>query len=406
MILLAAGIEFGAFTTTFLEKCDQVYWVMALCAFAIALIGILKSIYDGLAQGDVAKFQSTVVQLVLVCITIGFLKDWIHFSAKFWGESVLDAVGAKPEDNFKKLWDNVGQSWQEASIFSPVKLGLTFGLLMAMVIAAVLLFIAYLIDFYLLEVCLALSPAFVAMLMTPLASQAKNFLLALVGFTMWPLGWGIASLLTEPLIDAAYSTGDGIVGLAVSMTGFKALIYGGTASLWIIISTIMAPVLIQKLLTSGLDSVTSAIGPAAAMQPVAAAGGAAAMAGLAAATGGLGAGVAGSMGSMGGGMSSLGGGAGAGASGAGASPIGSAGGGGSGGGGGLSPSPAGGGGIGSRLSQSFGSGSGSGSGGGSSQSSGDSSSSGSADSGESWFTEMADPGPTNDPDIEAESIVS
>src|SRR5690606_6570030 len=91
---------------------------------------------------------------------------------------------------------------------------------------------------------IALAPAFAAMfLIRSLAGCAGQFFLRLVAVTLWPLGWAISSLMTHALLDLA-AQDDGQVVDYFQGTGFVLIL-----SLWILLSTIGAPLIIWKLLS-------------------------------------------------------------------------------------------------------------------------------------------------------------
>jgi hypothetical protein len=116
---------------------------------------------------------------------------------------------------------------------------------------------------YLTEI--AISPIFIAMLMTPtLAYLTKRFFMTLVAICLWPLAWAICDLVTKFLIDLAVNpTGN----MTLSAAGVVGLVSGpltGTAFLllvavWVIGSTLLAPVFVGILLATAGAGATAAI---------------------------------------------------------------------------------------------------------------------------------------------------
>ena len=72
---------------------------------------------------------------------------------------------------------------------------------------------------------------------------------------LWPLGWAVANLMTEGLLDNAadrtlFEFG-GIAGQA--SFGPQMIIFMVVASLWLVFSTIAAPVILARVVTTGLQ---------------------------------------------------------------------------------------------------------------------------------------------------------
>jgi hypothetical protein len=116
---------------------------------------------------------------------------------------------------------------------------------------------------YLVEI--AISPIFIGFLMIPaLTYLARRFFLILVAICLWPLAWGVCNLVSKALIDIAVNPNNNF-GLAIG--GAAALASGPLAGLayllvvavWVIGSTLLAPVFISILLATGGGPATAAI---------------------------------------------------------------------------------------------------------------------------------------------------
>jgi hypothetical protein len=116
---------------------------------------------------------------------------------------------------------------------------------------------------YLIEV--AISPAFIAMLMIPALSHlARRFFMTLVSICLWPLAWSICDLVTKFLIDLAVnptgSSGLAIANGAAFVTGpLGPMAYLLVVAIWVIGSSLFAPVFISILLAAGGAGATAAI---------------------------------------------------------------------------------------------------------------------------------------------------
>ncbi|MFZ3376982.1 MAG: hypothetical protein WA183_15650, partial [Chthoniobacterales bacterium] len=121
-------------------------------------------------------------------------------------------------------------------------------------IASVIVFYAYLVQKFILYVGYALAPIFIGFLaVRTLHSIGVGFLLGYAGVLCWPLGWGAASLLTSGLIgfmtDQSFLSLGGVSGSAGY--GLQNLLGLAALALWLISSTIAAPIIMQKAIATG-----------------------------------------------------------------------------------------------------------------------------------------------------------
>jgi hypothetical protein len=116
---------------------------------------------------------------------------------------------------------------------------------------------------YLIEI--AISPVFIALLMIPaLTHLARRFFTTLVAICLWPLAWAICDLVTKFLIDLAVNPSNN-TALGIANTG--ALVSGPLAGLaylivvavWVIGSTLAAPLFIGHMLSIGGSTATAAV---------------------------------------------------------------------------------------------------------------------------------------------------
>jgi hypothetical protein len=114
---------------------------------------------------------------------------------------------------------------------------------------------------YLIEI--AISPIFVGMLMIPaLTYLARGFFMILVAICLWPLGWAVCNLVTKVLIDLAVNSTPAASAVTVlgMFTGpLLVLAYLLIVAVWVIGSTLAAPLFIGILLGIGGGSATAAV---------------------------------------------------------------------------------------------------------------------------------------------------
>jgi hypothetical protein len=112
---------------------------------------------------------------------------------------------------------------------------------------------------------IAISPVFIGFLMIPaLTYLARRFFLGLVAIILWPLAWGICNLVSKALIDIAVNptnnAGLGLATGAANLSGpLAGLAYLLVVAVWVIGSTLLAPLFITVLLATGGGTATAAI---------------------------------------------------------------------------------------------------------------------------------------------------
>ena len=140
-------------------------------------------------------------------------------------------------------------------------------------LASVIVFYAYLVQKFILYLGYALSPIFVGFLaVRTLQSIGTSYLLGLTGVMLWPLGWGAAAIMTQGLLDFMADQSFlafGGVGGAAGYT-LQNLIGVAVLGIWLIFSTIAAPVILQKAIATGAQ-IGSALAAGAATAGTAAA---------------------------------------------------------------------------------------------------------------------------------------
>ncbi len=187
---------------------------------------------------------------------------------------VTNVLHARPADVADKYLTALQTAIAAQSAESPTILGTLWrvpmllfeGVLVAIVlfaalVAAIVFFLAYVLQKLLLEMGYALAPLFLGFLgINAVRSIGVQYLLGLAGIILWPLGWAVASLVTDRLID--YATDQNF--MTPSATGLAYALRNLLASLmlavWVIISTVAAPLAIQRALSHGVQIGNQLIG--------------------------------------------------------------------------------------------------------------------------------------------------
>jgi len=255
-------ILFPNFTT----RCGDLRSVLMPVAYLFLVVGMVTSVIGGRrSAGAVLRVLGRTIVYIIVLTQ---LVNWGNQIAVITDTTVRDVLQADPSNVYQQYNQALRvqtsttsqQSWWEklfnvgTSIFEALISGLlwVFGLL-----ASVIVFYAYLIQKFILYIGYALSPIFIGFLAIRALNQiGTNYLLALTGVMIWPLGWAAASLVTGGLIS--FMTDQSLlwspsVGGAAGYA-FQNFIGVAALGLWLIFSTIAAPLVIQRAITHGVHA--------------------------------------------------------------------------------------------------------------------------------------------------------
>lgn len=236
--------------------------VLTPLAFVLLVVGIVSSTVTG--QRSPGAYLRTFGRTLAFLAVLSQLTLWGNQACSIVDSTVKDTLKADPAGVYqqyqktlevqkgtvakKSWWDKLfdGQAFFEALI-SLVFIVLGF-------LASVIVFYAYLVQKFVLYLGYALSPIFVGFLaVRTLQSIGTSYLLGLTGVMLWPLGWGAAAIMTQGLLhfmaDQSFLSIGGIGGAA----GYtlQNLIGVAVLGVWLIFSTIAAPIILQKAIATG-----------------------------------------------------------------------------------------------------------------------------------------------------------
>jgi len=258
--------NFDSMFPNFAASCAALQSLLMPVAYLFLVTGMVLSTIAGhrSAEAVLRSLGRTVVYIIVLTQLV----NWGNQIATITDNTVTNVLHANPSNVYQqynqalqvqKSTTNQNSWWQKlfnagTSIFEALISGLLwiFGLL-----ASVIVFYAYLVQKFILYLGYALSPIFIGFLaIRALNSIGTNYLLSLVGVMLWPLGWGAASLVTAGLItfmtDQSFLWNQSIGGAG----GYAFQNFIGVAALgvWVIFSTIAAPIVIQRVITHGIQA--------------------------------------------------------------------------------------------------------------------------------------------------------
>jgi hypothetical protein len=258
--------NFDTLFPNFLNQCAEMNRVLTPIAFVLLAIGIVSSTVTG--HRSPSAYLRTIGRTLAFVTVLSYLSTWGNEVAAVVDTTVKETLKADPSAVYaqyqKALAISKGtsgstnsgsKSWWDLldaqSIFEAIVSG---ALYLLGLLASVIVFYAYLVQKFILYLGYALAPIFIGFLaVRTLHSIGVGFLLGYAGVLIWPLGWGAASILTSGLIgfmtDQSFLASGGFSGGA--NYGLQNLIGLAALALWLISSTIAAPIIIQKAIATG-----------------------------------------------------------------------------------------------------------------------------------------------------------
>jgi len=251
--------EFGAKAATLNEA-------MTMVSLVLVFFGLTVKFAQG-SYGDYAQIFRALVAGGLVAAIIPVFPDWMN-DLQMLGHSLvtdLDADPSRSHERFSRLiggsiekddgevgfWDilwadegGMGKALLYAAVFFAAKVASAF-MWLAMVAQQIGILFG-----------VALAPPFIAMfLIESLRGIAVNYLLRLASLALWPLGWAVADLVSHFLLEL--SAGETVYQSAEGywiLTGSQSLFFIIVLTLWISLSTMIAPRVIGKVLREGANA--------------------------------------------------------------------------------------------------------------------------------------------------------
>lgn len=245
---------------TFLQKCAELHELLRIVAFMLFIVGTILLVLHGFTGKTLILHM---VRLFVLTALLVMLPQWGNEAQQILQTSILDGLGVDPSqvhDQYKQLlevrrdtgddrswWDIVG----DLNAFT-VELLITGVLWLVGYFASLLLFWAYIIQKFILFSAYALSPLLIGfMAIRPLRSIGTRYLLHIVGVLLWPLGWAVAALITQGILDFMTDPAFLFFDPTATLYSLQATFGVAVAAFWIVFSTIAAPLVIQKVIATG-----------------------------------------------------------------------------------------------------------------------------------------------------------
>jgi TrbL/VirB6 plasmid conjugal transfer protein len=255
--------DFNSIFPNFVNQCVQLKQILTPIAYLLLIAGTISTVLTGQKSGD--AYMRVVVRLLVLVVVLTFLVSWGDTVTSVVDSTVKNVLHVDPTKIYNEYQNALQMQktqqadsswWQKVfSVTATIFESLISAFLWVLGwIASAIIFYAYIIQKIILYMGYALAPIFVGFFsFASLYDIAKRYFLNLVGVMLWPLGWGVAGLITQGLIDFMTDQGFLHTGGFEGISGYTLQNFIGAAFLgiWIIFSTIAAPVIIGKSISFG-----------------------------------------------------------------------------------------------------------------------------------------------------------
>ncbi len=254
--------DFNTLFPQFLTECLQMKGILTPVAFLLITGGWIAATIA--SHGNPNANMKVLGKAIVLVMLIVYLPTWGNQIVTIVDDTVKNVLKVDPSqihDQYKAALElrkspDDNKSWWEKVVdwrASIVEGLMTVAFALLGWLASALMWWGYILQNAILFIGYALSPVFIGMLAFPsLDHVGRRYLLGLVGVMAWPLGWGVAGLITQGMLtfmtDRAFLN-TGVIGADLySLQNLMGLAFLG---IWIIFSTIAAPVILQRAITTG-----------------------------------------------------------------------------------------------------------------------------------------------------------
>ena len=289
-MFLAALPTFQRLFPNFQTQCTTLYTILLPISAVLLVTGLIAVVKHSQTPRSMVR---PIVTTMMIVMSIALWGEWTD-QAKDAFKTVVAKMDANPEQAAQRYVDILvskeqpkeKEGWfglpSAAQLYEAVLWGI---LTLIGLLAQFLIWAAYIVQQFLMGLAYSFAPLFLGMLALRSTSNIGfRFIMGTVGILAWPLGWAAASIGTSNLVDVA--TEQGLVVVS-NVYGLQTMLAAAVVGGWIIITTLIAPVIIQSAISSGAQIGSALLGGAMTAGAAAVSAGAGAAAALA--TGGTGA---------------------------------------------------------------------------------------------------------------------
>lgn len=248
----------------FVASCAKLHGQLVPAALTLLVLSFAFFYWSG--PPHPMELLKHVTKLFLIVLLITRADSLINQGQAMMEGFVRENIDARPENVAQRYKEKLSaaqdtsanQSWWEmllsANFFEAI---IYAALVLISWLAMALLFYISIFQKVVLLLCWVLSPLlFACFALPPLAGLAMRHLLRIVGILFWPLGLALAATITAGLLDLqtdpTFFTSGSVAGsFRYVMINLLAV---ASIGLWILFSSVLAPAIMQRLITGGSGS--------------------------------------------------------------------------------------------------------------------------------------------------------
>ena len=265
--------DFDVLFPTFKDGVQTLHEGLLVFAYFTMVLGLLMAAYRGMF-GSYAEIIRTLVAIAVISVSLNYVAEWTFGLGNLVNDYVLEGLNTDPRETHTRFGELIAnpvdedddRSWFRKifDVKTAVVKALTWALIwLAAKIAYVIVWWAYLIHKAVVYFGVSVSAIFISMiLLNATRGIAVRYLMGLVALILFPLGWAVANLMTDALLNSAadrtlYDHGG---PLGAASYGPQMLFFILLAAIWLIASTIAAPIVMTKVLTTGAQIGSALLG--------------------------------------------------------------------------------------------------------------------------------------------------
>ena len=280
---------FDSIFPTFLADCAGLHTLLLSVAYALFIVGVIVTVSHRFTHRSLLNL---LMRLLLLTSLLVFLPAWGNTLQSLLQSSILSGLGVDPSQVYQQFnqlliikRDPSTQSswWNVMSQLHNYTTDLIITAILWLVgqLASLMMFWGYIFQKVILNMGYALSPLLIGFMAIPALKQiGSRYLLNLVGVLLWPLGWAVAALVTQGILDFMTDPTFEYLDPTSTLPDLQKTIGVAAVGFWIIFSTVAAPIIIQHVISSGVQAGSQLLsgGVSSAIQTAATTAGAAATA--------------------------------------------------------------------------------------------------------------------------------
>ena len=253
-MFLAALPTFERLFPNFQTQCTTLYTILLPIATVLLVTGLIAVVKHCQTPRSMVR---PIVTTMMIVMAIALWGEWTDV-AKSAFKTVITKMDANPEQAAQRYVDILvskeqpkeKEGWFGLPSAAQMYEAILWGILSLIgLVAQFLIWAAYILQQFLVGLGYAFAPVFLGMLALRSTSLIGiRFIMGTVGILAWPLGWAAASIGTSNLIDVA--TEQGLVVLT-NVYGLQTMLAAALIGGWIIVTTLIAPVIIQNAIATG-----------------------------------------------------------------------------------------------------------------------------------------------------------